>query len=130
MKATDVGLTSSEIAVAERLLESALAWRALPFYSPEDRMVLAILVASQKIKGRKSTSEAKRKAKHRREHVNLLLRYVIPRRFRRDEKTARSAATVMRIIEWLDDACNIEASESQVRRDINKALKLGPLPSD
>jgi hypothetical protein len=34
----------------------------------------------------------------------------------------------MKIVEWLDEI-GIEASESQVRRDIHAALKLGPLPT-
>ena len=35
-------------------------------------------------------------------------------------------ATVMKIIEWLDEI-GIEASEPQVRRDIHAALNSGPL---
>ena len=34
----------------------------------------------------------------------------------------------MAVIEWLDGT-GIEASETQVRRDIEAALKLGPLPT-
>jgi hypothetical protein len=55
----------------------------------------------------------------------LLLRYVVEKRYRDNPKALK---TVMKIIEWLDDI-GIEASEPQVRRDINAALKLGPLPA-
>ena len=42
------------------------------------------------------------------------------------EKTRTRSPTVMKMIEWLDNI-GIEASESQVRRDIHEALKSGPL---
>jgi hypothetical protein len=38
-----------------------------------------------------------------------------------------SAATVMKIIEWLDEI-GIEASEPQVRRDIHAVMEGGELP--
>jgi bacterioferritin (cytochrome b1) len=38
-------LTPEEMRTAEKLVERALAWRALPDYSPTERLVLAILAA-------------------------------------------------------------------------------------
>ena len=119
-------LSPAEMLAAERLLTRALAWRALPDYSPEERWALAILVADQKMRGKKSKSPEKRQAEYRRNQVNLILRYVINKKYRRDEKVAKSAKTIMAIIDWLD-ATGIEASETQVRRDIEAALALGPL---
>ena len=91
--------------------------------------MLAILVANysqlQRARGKKSKGAAKAKAEYRRNHVDLLLRYVVDKRYR-DDPT--SLATVMKIVEWLDEI-GIEASEPQVRRDIHAALKLGPLPT-
>ena len=122
-------LTPEEIRDAETILDRALAWRALPDYSPGERQVLAILAANlkrqQRIKGKKSKNADKQRAENRRGHVNLLLRYVIGQEFR---DNPNSLQTVMKIIEWLDDACDIEASEPQVRRDIHAVLELGPLP--
>jgi hypothetical protein len=122
-------LTPEEMHTAEALLDRALAWRALPDYSPEERLVLAILAANlkrqQRIKGKKSKNADKQRAEHRRGHVNLLLRYVIAQKLR---DKPNSIQTVVKIIEWLDDACGIEASETQVRRDIHAVLELGPLP--
>ena len=89
---------------------------------------MAILVADQKARGKRSKSPAKRLAEYRRSHVNLLLRYVIDKKYRRNDKAARSLQTVMAIIDWLD-GLNIEATESQVRRDINSVLALDPLPT-
>jgi hypothetical protein len=122
-------LTPAEIRAAEAILERALIWRALPDYSPEERWALAILVADQKARGKKSKSPAKRQAEYRRNRVNLLLRYVVDKKYRGDEKTARSLKTVMIILDWLDTT-GIEASETQVRRDIEDALKRGPLPTE
>jgi hypothetical protein len=51
--------------------------------------------------------------------VNLLLRYVVDEKYRKNPK---SLATVMKIVEWLD-AIGIEASETQVRRDIGAVVK-------
>jgi hypothetical protein len=127
--AKDAELSPAEILAAERLLDRALAWRAIPDYSPEERWALAILVADQKARGKKSKSPAKRQAEYRRGHVNLILRYVLDKKYRRDDKAARSAKTVMAIIGWLD-GIGIEASETQVRRDIEAALDLGPLPTE
>jgi len=124
--AKDAELSPAEILAAERLLTRALAWRALPDYSPEERWALAILVADQKMRGKKSKSPEKRQAEYRRSQVNLLLRYVINKKYRRDEKVAKSAKTIMVLIDWLD-GIGIEASETQVRRDIEAALAQGPL---
>ena len=77
----DAELTQAEIHAAEKLLEQALRPRVLPFYSPEERMALAILAANysqlQRARGRKSKGAAKAQAEYRRNHVNLLLRYVV-----------------------------------------------------
>jgi hypothetical protein len=123
----DAELSPAEILAAERLLERALAPRAIPNYSPEERWALAILVADQKARGKKSKSPAKQQAEYRRNQVNLILRYVVDKKCRRDVKTAKSLKTVMTIVEWLD-GIGIEASETQVRRDIAAALDWGPLP--
>jgi hypothetical protein len=122
-------LTQAEIRAAEKLLEHTMRWRALPFYTWEERLVLAILVANhsrlQRARGKKSIGAEKEEAEYRRFHVNTLLRYVVKKRYR---KNPTSLATVMEIVSRLDEF-GIEASESQVRRDINAALKLGPLPA-
>jgi hypothetical protein len=114
--------------MAEDLVTRALRPRGLPYYSSEERLVLAILVAhmklQQRVRGKKSKGAAKERAEYRRNHVNALLRYVLDRRYRKDP---HSLPTVMKMIAWLDDI-GIEASESQVRRDIHEALKSGPLP--
>jgi hypothetical protein len=122
-------LTQPEIQAAERLLERTLQPRAIPVYSGEERMVLAILAANysqlQRARGKRSRGTAKRQAEYRRNHVNLLLRYVVEKRCR---QKPNSLATAMKIVEWLDEI-GIEASETQVRRDIHAALKSGPLPT-
>jgi hypothetical protein len=129
MSDIDADLTPEEIRTSEALLESALAWRALPDYSLEERLVLATLAAhlsrQQRIRGKKSKNAEKLQAENRRVHVNLLLRYVIAQKHR---DKPNSLETVMKIVEWLDTACGIEASETQVRRDIHAVLELGPLP--
>src|SRR6476646_7116589 len=121
MSAKDANLTQAELRAAKRLLASALEGRGLPIYSPEERLVLAILAADhsrqQSARGKKSKSVVKEAAKYRRLHVNVLLRSVIEKRYRQD---AKSLATVMRIVDLLDGH-GIEASESQVRRDIDAA---------
>jgi hypothetical protein len=121
-------LVPAEIRAAEKLVKQALRPRALPFYSAEERLVLAILVANlslvQRSRGMKSKGAAKEQAERRRNHVNLLL-YVIEERYRQKPNTN---ATIMKIVDWLDKI-GIEASEPQVRRDIQAALKLGPLPT-
>lgn len=71
-------------------------------------------------------SAAKRAAAFRRDRVNLLLRYVLEKKYRKDKKAATSNRTVMKLIQWLDDT-GIVATVSQVRRDIHEALKRGPL---
>ena len=129
LAAKGVELTQAEIHEAAKLIERALQPRGYKFYPPEERLVLAILVANysqqQRARGKKSKGDAKGKAEYRRNHVNLLLRYVVDKKYR---ETPKTLATVMKIIEWLDDI-GIEASETQVRRDIGAALKTGPLPT-
>jgi hypothetical protein len=129
MSDIDPDLTPEEMRAAEALLDSALAWRALPDYSPKERLVLALLATNlsrqQRIRGGKSKNAAKLKAENRRGHVNLLLRYVVDQKCR-DNPT--DLKTVMTIVDWLDTACGIEATDVQVRRDIHAVLKLGPLP--
>ena len=122
-------LTPAEMSAAAALVERALTWRALPDYSSTERLVLAILAVNlsrqQSIRGKKSRYSSNRLVENRRRHVNLLLRYVVPKRYR-DDPT--SLQTVMKIVEWLDAACGIQATESKVRRDIHAALKQGALP--
>jgi len=129
-RADHAGLSQAEIRSAGRLVDRALTERALPVYSWEERMVLAILVADlsrqQRLRGKKSTSAAKRDAAFRRDRVNLLLRYVLDKKFRKDERAATSNRTVMKLIQWLDDT-GIVATDTQVRRDIHEVLKRGPL---
>jgi hypothetical protein len=129
MSTKNTELTRAEIRAADKLLECALQPRAIPFFSPEERLVLAILAANysqrQRARGKKSKGTAKVKAEYRRNHVNLLLRYVVEKKYRTEPKTLM---TVMKIIEWLDEI-GIEANESQVRRDIHATLKLGDLPT-
>ncbi len=129
MSAKDADLSAAEILAAERLLARALTGRGIPDYSPEERWALAILVADLKARGKKSKSPAKRQAEYRRNHVNLILRYVVDRKYRRDAKVAKSAKTVMTVLHWLDEI-GIEASISRVRRDIEAALDRGPLPTE
>jgi hypothetical protein len=92
--------------------------------------VLAILAANyrlqQRARGKKSRGAAKERAELRRGRVNMLLRYVVNKKYR---ERPTSSATIMEIIGWLDGLGD-EASESQVRRDIHAALKRGPLPTD
>ena len=128
--AKDAELTQAEIYAAGKLVERALQRRAgYKFYPPEERLVLAILAANysqqQSARGKKGRRAEKERAELRRGHVNLLLRYVVDKKYRDRPK---SLATVMKLIEWLD-GINIEASESQVRRDIHAALESGPLPT-
>ena len=108
-------LTQAEIDAAEQLLKRALQPRAIPLYSTQERVVLAILAANysqlQRARGKRSKGVAKERAEYRRNHVNLLLRYVVGKKYR-EKPTA--LATVMKIIEWLDEI-GIEASEPQVR---------------
>src|SRR5258705_10743543 len=122
-------LTPAEMSPAAALVERALTWRALPDYSCTERLVLAILAVNlsrqQSIRGKKSRYSSHRRVENRRQHVNLLLRYVVPKRYR-DNPTGLQ--TVMKIVEWLDAACGIQATESKVRRDIHAALKQGALP--
>ena len=125
----DPNLTPAEIRLADELIQRALRPRAVGFYSSEERLVLAILTANysrlQRARGKKSKGIAKEKAEYRKKHVNILLRYVVEKRYRRRSHFARM---LDQPVEWLTDSC-IEASESQVRRDIHAALELGPLPT-
>jgi hypothetical protein len=130
MSVKDAELTQAEIRAAKKLLEYTLRPRGIPFYSPEERMVLAILAANysqlQRARGKKSKGTAKAKAEHRRSHVAFLLRCVVAKRHR---AKPTSEATVMEILGRLDDT-GIEASDTQVRRDIHDVLKVyGPLPT-
>jgi len=59
----------------------------------------------QRARGKKSKSAAKKQAEYRRNHVNILLRYVVDKKYRQKPKTL---ATVMKIA---------------------AALKAGPLPT-
>ncbi|WP_426440115.1 hypothetical protein [Bradyrhizobium genosp. P] len=128
--AGDAGLSQAEIRAVGRLVDRALAPRAIPDYTTEERFVLAVLVAhlsrQQQLRGKKSTSAAKRNAAFRRDRVNLLLRFVLEKKYRKDQKAATSNRTIMKLIEWLDDT-GIVATDSQVRRDVHQALKRGPL---
>jgi hypothetical protein len=124
-------LTPAELRLGKALVASALKPRGvipIPDYSPADRLVLAILAANlslqQSIRGKKSRNAPKRQVEGRRRSVNLLLRYVVEQKFRDDPASLR---TVMEIVDWLDTACGIQATESKVRRDIHEALKLGAL---
>src|SRR5262249_7836040 len=80
----------------------------------------------QRARGKKSKGAAKELARHRRDLVNLFLRYVVDEKYRKDPT---SGATIMEIINLLDTAVwhGIEASVPQVRRDIYAVLKRGPL---
>jgi DNA-binding helix-hairpin-helix protein with protein kinase domain len=124
-----LNLTKFEIETAKKLIEHAMQPRVLPAYSAEERFVLSILAANlsrqQQARGKKSKGDAKEHAEHRRNHVNLLLRYVVEKRYRQNPNTN---ATVMKIIDWLD-GIGIEASEPQVRRDIHAVIEQGPLPN-
>lgn len=123
----DAELTRAEIGFAKGLIVRALKPRFLPVYSTEERLVLAILTANLSLRlstaGKKGGSARVTKTNYRKAHVNILLRYVIPKRYR-DNNNANSLATRMKIIEWLEKI-GIEASVSQVWRDIRAALKLG-----
>jgi hypothetical protein len=123
-------LTQEEIASAEKLVIHALSWRGLGYFGYGARSVLAILAANyrlqQRARGKKSRGAAKERAELRRGRVNILLRYVVNKKYR---ERPTSSATIMEIIGWLDGLGD-EASESQVRRDIHAALKRGPLPTD
>jgi len=121
------GLTQAEIAAAGKLVEQALHRRGYEYYSDEELGVLAILVAyhsyQQRARGKKGRIAAKEKANYRRADVNFLLRFIVNKKYRQKPK---SLATVMKIQGLLDE-WRIQASEMQIRRDINAALKLGPL---
>ena len=121
-------LTPVEIRTAENLVERVLWPGPIP-YSPMERVALAILAVhfsyQQRARGKKSKGAAKAMAEYRQGHVNVLLRYVVEKRYRDDPTSLK---TVMKIVDLLD-GIGIEASDPQVRRDIHAALKLGPLPT-
>ena len=125
--AKGAGLTQAGVAAAGKLVEQALHSRGYEYYSDEELGVLAILVAyhsfQQRARGKKGRIAAKEKTSYRRDDVNFLLRFVVNKKYRQKPK---SLGAIMKIIELLDEG-GIEASETQVRRDIDAALKLGPL---
>jgi len=129
LSAKDAGLTADEVRAARRLIEQALKPRALPVYSVAERQTLVVLKADlarrQSAKGKARRAPEVAQVAYRRQHVNILLRYVLDEKYRKNPK---SAATIMKIIEWLD-AIGIEASDSQVWRDITAVLKSNPLAS-
>lgn len=122
-------LSKAEIDYAKALIRRAKRPRALPVCSTEERLILAILAADlslrQAAKGRQGSAKRSAPAQRRQAHVNILLRHVVHKRYR---TAPRSAATRMEIIRQLDEI-GIEASDTQVRRDIDATLKLGPLPT-
>ena len=124
-------LTQDEIASAEKLVVAALNWPGSGYFVAEKQFVLAILVAhyrlQQRARGKKSKGLLKEKAERRTNHVNLLLRVFVHKRYR---KRPTSEATVIEIIRLLDEVMGEEASVPQARRAIHAAMKLGPLPTD
>jgi len=86
-------LTQAEIDAAEQLLKRALQPRAIPLYSTQERVVLAILAANysqlQRARGKRSKGVAKERAEYRRNHVNLLLRYVVGKNTVRSRRRSR-----------------------------------------
>jgi hypothetical protein len=122
-------LTQAEIAAAGKLVEQALHCRVLEDYSDEERGVLAILVGyhsyQQRARGKKGREGAKEKVERRRSFVNFFLRSIVEKKYR---QKPRSLQTVMKIVDLLD-GFGIEASEPQVRRDIQAILKVAPLPT-
>jgi hypothetical protein len=128
LSAKDAGLTTEEIRAGRQRIEKARRPRALPVYSAEERQTLAILQAElarrQSAKGKASRTADVARVAYRRKHVNVLLRYVLDKKYREKPK---SLGTVMKLIEWLD-SIGIQASEPQVRRDIAAALESQPLP--
>jgi len=127
--AKNAGVTLAEISAAGKLIKRAQRARALPTHSAEERLVLAILAANfsqqQSVKAKKRRAPDVAKVERRRYFVNGGLRHILNQKYRDDWKSSK---TRMKIIEWLDKL-GIEASDTQVRRDINAALKLGPLPT-
>jgi len=122
-------LTQAEIAAAGKLVEQALHCRGLEDYSDEERGVLAILVAyhsyQQRARGKRSREPAKEKVERRRGLVNFFLRVIVEKKYR---QKPTSLATVMKIVDLLD-GFGIEASDPQVRRDIDAILRMAPLPT-
>ena len=127
MSSTGLGPTEAEICEADKLIERAM--RPAGLYDAEERWVRAIIAANlkrqQRARGKKSKGAAKVKTEYRRNWVNLLLRYIVSKRYL---KKPTSNETIMKIVGCLDDI-GIEASEPQVRRDIGAVLKPSPLPT-
>ena len=127
MSAKKAGLTPDEIRAGRQRIEQALKPRALPVYAAEERETLALLQADfsrrQSAKAKASRAPEVAQVTYRRNHVNMLLRYVVEKKYR---KNPTSPATVMKIVNWLD-GIGIEASSTQVRRDIVAVLKSEPL---
>ncbi len=119
--------TETEIRAADKLIERAM--RPAGLYDADERQVRAILAANfireQRARGRKSKGREKLDAERRRNLVNLLLRYVVDKKYL---KNPTSNETIMMVVGCLDDI-GIEASNTQVRRAIEAALKSGPLPT-
>ena len=125
MSSTGPELTEAEILAADKLIERAM--RPAGVYDPDERWARAILVANfsreQRARGIKGRSAEKAKAERRTNLVELLLRYVVDKKYR---NKPTSAVTVAMIIDLLD-SYGIEAGDPQVRRSISAALKRGPL---
>jgi hypothetical protein len=123
------GLTQAQIAAAGKLVEQALHLRGYEYYSDEELLVLAILVAyhsyQQRARGKKGREAAKEEVGRRRSFVNFFLRFIVEKKYR---QKPNSLATVMKIIDLLD-GFEIEASEPQVQRDIRAILRIVPLPT-
>ncbi|MCP4309480.1 MAG: hypothetical protein GY788_32315 [bacterium] len=118
-------LTPCEERMGRHLVDSVHKTRdlGLPYYSDAERMTVAILRAElsrqQSIKGKKGRAKITAEVDFRRQRVNILLRYVIPQTYRDDPTSEK---TVMYIVDFLD-SLGMEASNTQVRRDIKWALK-------
>ena len=127
MSSNSPELTQAEIHAADKLIERAM--RPAGVYDADERWVRAILAANfirqQRARGKKSKGPVKVKAEYRRNWVNLLLHYVVDNKYRNSPTTT---ATIMKIVDCLDQI-GIEASDTQVRRDIINVLKSSPLPT-
>jgi hypothetical protein len=118
----DAKLTTTELRNARKLVDKALAPRAIPVYSPEERKTLAILAADlsrrQHANGKNGRAAASAKTRQREARVSLLFWYVIDKKFRRNPT---SAATRMEILRWLGET-GIKANDTKVARDLRAAL--------
>lgn len=112
-------------AYGEALLRGALS-KAIP-ETRDEELALAVWEASrsrvQSDVAKAGRGEATRRATRRINHVDIILRYLLDRKYRSHPKSAR---TIQRIRELLHEI-GIEARESTIRRDVNKALLRGPL---